>query len=530
MLSKYDEVLGESSRSGEGFKLGASSSAAGASGSSSGQASSSRLALQNEEEKQKAIRRELLSLDYTKAEQTDYLQEGDVGFKKPKKKKKRSENASSSRRAMATFDDGDDLPPTNGDADMQDDNEEEKKPKLPTAERRLAKEGGNEMDGVIDDDDIQASLARQRRAANKKRVKILKGEDLARQLMEEQEERKRAGSSMPVDQNGHNDDGVPAVKKEEDDIDLPTRDEEDEDDDNAGLVLDDTSEFIRNITARPVIAKREHAAASSSRANGSATPLPRVKSEPVEEGDMPLAEMDVKVEEDLEEGEDGYEDDMHLDRETSTLSEGGRHSRSSRSVEPEKKANGEEAWASTASERHHSGGLANTLALLRSTGDVKTLTPEERERERAYKERERFMAELKKAEMAAEAEKARNKATGSVKDQAQREYENKQRAYNLAQRQMEAFKHYKPNVEINYTDEFGRDLTPKEAWKHLSHKFSGKGSGTKKREKLLKRIEDERKRDAMSAGDTPLGTNAAFQARQERTGSATMILGVGNRK
>jgi U4/U6.U5 tri-snRNP-associated protein 1 len=33
----------------------------------------------------------------------------------------------------------------------------------------------------------------------------------------------------------------------------------------------------------------------------------------------------------------------------------------------------------------------------------------------------------------------------------------------------------------------------------------------------------------MASGDTPLGLNASFQARQERTGSATMVLSVGNR-
>jgi U4/U6.U5 tri-snRNP-associated protein 1 len=33
----------------------------------------------------------------------------------------------------------------------------------------------------------------------------------------------------------------------------------------------------------------------------------------------------------------------------------------------------------------------------------------------------------------------------------------------------------------------------------------------------------------MLSGDTPLSTNAAFQARQEMLGSATMILSVGNK-
>jgi hypothetical protein len=36
---------------------------------------------------------------------------------------------------------------------------------------------------------------------------------------------------------------------------------------------------------------------------------------------------------------------------------------------------------------------------------------------------------------------------------------------------LEAFKSYKPDINIVYHDEFGRDLTPKEAWKALSHKF-----------------------------------------------------------
>lgn len=480
-----------------------------------------------EEETQKKIKRELLSLDYEKTEQVDYLQEGDVGFKKPKKKKKRNDKASSSRRVIDTFDEeGGAVNHGNGnDVDMH--HEEDIKPKLPTAERRLAKEGGLEMDGVIDDDDMQAALARQRRAANKKRVKLMKGEDIARQILEEEEQARQSSRahSMPVDnvQNGEEGDEMLNFKQEE----------EDEEDNDHGLVLDDTSEFIRNISSRPAVAKRNATSRAAEHEDGTSSRLPRVKSEPREDGDIPLDELDVKIEE-PEEGEAVSDEEMEgvqYARETSTLSEGKPSTSRLRSTEPDHgKEQEQEAWGSTATEKHHSGGLANTLALLKSSGEVKNLTPEERERERAYKERERFMNELKKAEMEAESEKARNRITGSNKDQSQREYENKQRAYNMAQKQIEAFKNYKPNVEIQYTDEFGRDLTPKEAWKHLSHKFHGKGSGTNKREKLLKKIEDERKRESMSAGDTPLGTNAAFQARQERTGSATMILGVGNRK
>jgi len=84
-------------------------------------------------------------------------------------------------------------------------------------------------------------------------------------------------------------------------------------------------------------------------------------------------------------------------------------------------------------------------------------------------------------------------------------------------------------VDIKYHDEFGRVLTTKEAWKALSHKFHGKGSGRMKTEKRLKKIAEEKKREAMGSGDTPLSMNAAFQIRQERAGQAHMVLSVGNR-
>ena len=98
-----------------------------------------------------------------------------------------------------------------------------------------------------------------------------------------------------------------------------------------------------------------------------------------------------------------------------------------------------------------------------------------------------------------------------------------------ARQNLEAFKNYKPDVNIVYYDEFGRELTPKEAWKALSHKFHGKGSGKMKTEKRLKKIAEERKKEAMASGDTPLSMNQAFQVRQEKAGKAHFVLSVGNR-
>ena len=65
---------------------------------------------------------------------------------------------------------------------------------------------------------------------------------------------------------------------------------------------------------------------------------------------------------------------------------------------------------------------------------------------------------------------------------------------------------YKPDVQLKYMDDFGRNMNQKEAFKHLSHQFHGKGSGKQKTEKHLKKIEDEGKRMAMSSLDSSQAT------------------------
>ena len=50
---------------------------------------------------------------------------------------------------------------------------------------------------------------------------------------------------------------------------------------------------------------------------------------------------------------------------------------------------------------------------------------------------------------------------------------------------------YKPNVKLEYIDDNNLKLTPKEAFRYLSHKFHGKGPGKNKIEKRLKKVEQE---------------------------------------
>ena len=50
---------------------------------------------------------------------------------------------------------------------------------------------------------------------------------------------------------------------------------------------------------------------------------------------------------------------------------------------------------------------------------------------------------------------------------------------------------YIPNVKLEYVDDGGRLMNQKEAFRHLSHKFHGKGSGKIKTEKRMKKVMEE---------------------------------------
>ena len=188
---------------------------------------------------------------------------------------------------------------------------------------------------------------------------------------------------------------------------------------------------------------------------------------------------------------------------------------------------GADAALGTSLEQTFGSGMAATLNILRQQGVLARPNADEGEREHVQLQRDLWLADYRR--MLAQRELERTRTRGGNKDQATREYENRQREQQEARQNLETFKHYKPDVNIVYYDEFGRELTPKEAWKALSHKFHGKGSGRMKTEKRLKKIAEERKKEAMASGDTPLSMNEAFQKRQEKEGQAHFVLSVGNR-
>jgi len=88
---------------------------------------------------------------------------------------------------------------------------------------------------------------------------------------------------------------------------------------------------------------------------------------------------------------------------------------------------------------------------------------------------------------------------------------------------------YKPEVKLDYVDDGGRSLCAKEAFRQLSHRFHGKGSGKKKTEKRSKKVEEELLMKRMSSTDTPLNTLSLLQDKQRTEQSPYIVLSGGSK-
>lgn len=332
-----------------------------------------------------------------------------------------------------------------------------------------------ETSSFVDDDDLQAALATQRREALKKR-KRTKPEDIARRLREE-------ASATPGPSSGM--DKEPAEE--------------------GGLVIDETSEFVANLQR----AQEQERNRPAPEKPVTAMAEPPVKEED-EDGDIDMGRSydDITDEAELE---------ARLKRDTSTPATPGI---TGTGLEDEATLN---------------RGLGATLSMLSQRGLVKRV--DQGDLNALHRERQRFLTEKQKRETAAEAkaraQRERDRMSGRLDRMSAREreeharWENKQRDQQESRQMAEIFnREYKPDVQLKYVDEFGRAMNQKEAFKHLSHQFHGKGSGKQKTEKHLKKIDDEKKREAQSSLDASqaTGMNHAMGATAKKNRQAGVRL------
>jgi len=321
-----------------------------------------------------------------------------------------------------------------------------------------------------DDEDLSNALSFSRRAALKK--KKLKPEDLVKQL-----------------------------KEEEPETDIPEAE--------GGIVLDDTTTFLDNLQSRP---QDEEIKPVQKTVEESPE---REQQPPAEDEDQPMAESNEAYT--IVEGD-----------EQALLDNIARQQSQSQTPNPELSRTGLDE------EQTLSNGLGGALALLRSRGLVKE--NDISDKNTLYRDRQRFINEQRLREhdsdQRARLQRERDRLTGKNVGMSQRDREEKARWENERRSQQQSVaaaaafnKEYKPDVELKYVDDSGRLLNQKEAFKHLSHQFHGKGSGKGKTEKHLKKIEEEKRHLAKSVLDSS-SDDRGMQRAQGTMGKRDKIAGV----
>ena len=360
----------------------------------------------------------LVSLETIKNPQKpDYLKPSEIKIRKPKKKSK------SSRKRELDDDESAIVPvPIVGSFKLLNDDQG------PTAKRTWA-----QSSLATEKDHLMGGM--QAKDGSSKRRKKMTPEDIARQILEDEE-----GNKDDID-------------------DLPTE---------GALVIDETTEFLTGLQKpQPRLPKAAGLRTTGSKIHAQAA------------------------------SQDTHDDTI--------LNDG------SRSLEDsaERKIDESEPSRVGIEEEASLGSVAETLALLRGRQMISSSTTDLNAQDRSHAQLLAAKAKLaQKTETLARQQRERDRtsnrhsALSSRDAQSQAQHENVLRGQAESRQLAEIFeREYRPEVELRHTDEFGRKMGQKEAFKHLSHQFHGKGSGKGKTEKRLKRIQAEREREARSTLD-----------------------------
>ncbi|KAI0874949.1 SART-1 protein [Hypoxylon argillaceum] len=371
---------------------------------------------------------------------SDYLDVSEIKIKKPKKKKSKS-----TRKRPADEDDIFPVEPL-----------EEQSMDIDSGAGFVSRKRKTEDSGLVDDDDLQANLAAQRRDALKRRKKM-RPEDLARQLRDEVQ-----NEDLESDAKGGQD---------------------------GGLVIDEISEFVSNLTKEDIEERKAQRAKSPQRKIVTAM------------------EDDSDEDQQMKDGDDL--DEARIKRESSIPAEA--------------------AAIGVDEEKTIGTGIGAALQLLRERRLVDDAGSSELNE--SFRHQQAFLAEKRRRmedlEQTTRNQRERDRQGGRLDRMSMQEREQWARQQNnmrdqQASRQLaELFnKDYKPSVDLKYVDEDGRVLGQKDAFKHLSHAFHGKGSGKGKTDKRLKKIEDEKRHEAQSVLDASqnvgMSSAAAHQTRTRR--------------
>ncbi|KAF2726686.1 hypothetical protein EJ04DRAFT_173568 [Polyplosphaeria fusca] len=391
----------------------------------------------------------------------DYMDASSVRIKKPKKKKK----TKSSHKTR--IDDGDDAftlsaggGVVTGDMDVDEPAITAPKPKKKLFEGSF-----------VDDEDLQANLAAHRQRAWKNRKKM-RPEDLARQVRQE----------------------VVATP----DVGEATEGAEED----ANLIIDENTEFVNNLQPdsedEEAEKKRRRQKRSAPPSSGGGTP-----------GEGPSIDND---------------GDVEMDRALTNEQYGDNARARSVSAEADSRGIGEEATVGT---------MAGAVTLLRQRGLMKDAGGAQKNAD--LRQKHTFLAARQKAgeegDQWIKEQREKDRSTEAWRRMSAREREDLQHRANIerdkfvSRREQEIFnREYKPTIELLHIDDHGRQMTPKEAFKQLSHQFHGKGSGNTKTQKYLDKVAAENRKMAESSLETSLsGAMTAAQDQQSKKNKAAGV-------
>lgn len=165
-------------------------------------------------------------------------------------------------------------------------------------------------------------------------------------------------------------------------------------------------------------------------------------------------------------------------------------------------------------------GIGATLQFLKQKGGIDLDTRFGRRTDKGYDEVPSKPEDTSK----------NTNTTGTKRDRDGREKEKEKEKERERERERDKEKldplseKFKREIRLEYLDDKGRVLTPKEAFRQISHRFHGKRPGKNKLEKRAKQYEEEVKRKLMNETDTPLHAVKALHAAQEKTQSPFILL------
>eukprot|EP00002_Diphylleia_rotans_P034256 TRINITY_DN7342_c0_g6_i2.p1 TRINITY_DN7342_c0_g6~~TRINITY_DN7342_c0_g6_i2.p1 ORF type:complete len:387 (+),score=127.68 TRINITY_DN7342_c0_g6_i2:1248-2408(+) len=87
----------------------------------------------------------------------------------------------------------------------------------------------------------------------------------------------------------------------------------------------------------------------------------------------------------------------------------------------------------------------------------------------------------------------------------------------------------KKEIRLEQRDEFGRILTPKEAFRALSYKFHGRRPGKRAQEKRTRKLEEQMKLEKIANDGTKSVTMELLKVQQDKAQVPYMVLSVGNK-